>query len=116
MSLRVVKHQDVNKAVASVDVTILQTIASDGSVSETMMTVAEAEFAYNANVGPAKPEELPLEAIVATTTGNYEVNGGAAEGPAEKPLREKHANKEQAEEDASGRIRTERAKLPGPKL
>ena len=30
----------------------------------------------------AKPVELPLETIVKTTTGNFEANGGAAEGPA----------------------------------
>ena len=33
-------------------------------------------------VPTAKPEELPLDAIVATTAGNEELNGGDAEGPA----------------------------------
>ena len=47
--------------------------------ANTIMTIAELAV-YK--VPEVKPAELPLDAIVNTTTGNYEVNGGAAEGPA----------------------------------
>ena len=47
--------------------------------ANTIMTIAELAV-YK--VPEAKPEVLPLDAIVNTTTGNYEANGGAAEGPA----------------------------------
>ena len=48
---------------------------------------AESSFIDESVSEPTNPEpvaeELPLEAIVATTAGDYETDGGSSEGPAE---------------------------------